>query len=101
MGFILTAVDFIRSIPAVLEPIAVLRVIVTGPISTRLLTAVGVICKNTELHRQQNTHYLKKHLSFQKILEYTLYLVLFCFLFFFVVFFFYLQGQRLHLELPI
>lgn len=49
MSFILTAVKFIRPIPAVLQPIAVLGVVVTGPVSTRLLSASWVICIKNKL----------------------------------------------------
>lgn len=40
----LTAVEFIRSISTVLQPVAALRVIVTGPVSARLLSAAWIIC---------------------------------------------------------
>lgn len=37
------AVEFIRAVSAVLQPIAALRVVVTGPISTRLLSTMWIV----------------------------------------------------------
>lgn len=39
----LTAVELVRAISAVLQPIAVLRVAVAGPINTRLLSTRGIV----------------------------------------------------------
>lgn len=45
---LLTAVEFIRAVSAVLQPIAALRVVVTGPVSTRLLCTLRIVCKQKE-----------------------------------------------------
>lgn len=55
---LLTAVEFIRAISAVLQPIAVLRVVVTGPISTCLLSAIWIVCKKNKTQTSYLTLYI-------------------------------------------
>lgn len=41
----LTAVELVRAVSAVLQAVAVLTVVVAGPISTRLLRTRWIVCK--------------------------------------------------------